>query len=66
MNIAVVGCGYVAESYVKTLVNYPDLKLIGAFDRDRSNLDAFCRRWKVPAFETRRLGAARSGAMAFP
>ena len=52
MNIAVVGCGYVAESYAKTLVNYPDLKLIGAFDRDRSNLEAFCRRWKVPAFES--------------
>ena len=52
MNIAVVGCGYVAESYAKTLVNYPDLKLVGAFDRNRSNLDAFCRRWKVPAFET--------------
>ena len=32
--------------------NYPDLKLVGAFDRDRSNLDAFCRRWKVPAFES--------------
>ena len=35
MNIAVVGCGYVAESYARTLANYPDLKLVGAFDRDR-------------------------------
>jgi predicted dehydrogenase len=52
MNIGVVGCGYVSESYARTLANYPDLKLVGAFDRNRSNLDAFCRRWKTPAFET--------------
>ena len=25
MNLAIVGCGYVAESYCKTLGNYPEL-----------------------------------------
>ena len=44
MNIAIVGCGYVAESYVKTLGNYPHLKLVGAYDRDDSNLRSFCQR----------------------
>jgi predicted dehydrogenase len=52
MNIAFVGCGYVAESYAKTLVNYPELKFVGAFDRDQSNLDAFCRHWNVRGFES--------------
>lgn len=41
MNLALVGCGYVAEFYVKTLVNYPELHLVGAFDRDAENLQSF-------------------------
>lgn len=45
MRIAVVGCGYVAESYGLTLSNYPELELIGAYDRLEQNLAAFCRRW---------------------
>ena len=48
MKIAVVGCGYVAESYAKTLSNYPELELIGAYDRNDQNLQAFCRRWSMP------------------
>lgn len=45
MNIAIVGCGYVADFYGKTLNSHPDLKLIGAYDRDESNLAKFCQRW---------------------
>ena len=45
MNIAIIGCGYVAEFYAKTLGNYPELELIGAYDRNDRNLQAFCRRW---------------------
>jgi predicted dehydrogenase len=47
MNIAIVGCGYVAEFYAKTLRNYPELKLSVAYDRNGQNLQAFCRRWSV-------------------
>src|SRR5262245_5521219 len=50
MKIAVIGCGYVAESYVKTLGNYPALELIGAYDRNDRNLQAFCRRWSAPGY----------------
>ena len=46
MNLAVVGCGYVAESYCKTLGNYPDLRLVGAYDIDTARLDIFCSRWQ--------------------
>jgi predicted dehydrogenase len=45
MNVAVVGCGYVAEFYGKTLGNYPDLRLVGAYDRKADNLQKFCQRW---------------------
>ena len=44
MNIAFIGCGYVAEFYFKTLSNYPDLKLIGAYDLNKQNLQIFCDR----------------------
>lgn len=43
MNLAVVGCGYVAEFYAKTLGNYPALRLAGAYDSNAANLDAFVR-----------------------
>ena len=44
MKIAVVGCGYVADSYAKTLANYPELELVGAYDRNEGNLESFSRR----------------------
>jgi len=50
MKIAVIGCGYVAEFYAKTLGNHPELELIGAYDRNDRNLQAFCRRWSIPGY----------------
>jgi predicted dehydrogenase len=47
MNIAIVGCGYVAEFYGKTLGNYPNLQLVGAYDNNERNLHAFCHHWSV-------------------
>ena len=32
--IALVGCGYVADFYVKTAVNHPELEIAGVMDRD--------------------------------
>ena len=45
MNLAIVGCGYVAEFYGKTLANYPELNLVGAYDNDPTKLDLFCSHW---------------------
>jgi predicted dehydrogenase len=50
MNCAFLGTGYVAEFYARTLPNHPELKLVGAFDRNGDNLKAFIRRWPVKAF----------------
>lgn len=50
MNVAIVGCGYVADFYGATLGNYPGLKLVGAHDRNAANLQAFCNRWSVQRY----------------
>lgn len=50
VNFAVVGCGYVADLYGKTLRSHPNLKLIGAYDRNATNLATFCRRWPARAY----------------
>lgn len=34
MNIAIVGCGFVADYYLATLPLHPELKLLGVMDRD--------------------------------
>ena len=41
MKIAIVGCGFVADYYLATLVNYPELHLAGVFDRDEERLARF-------------------------
>jgi predicted dehydrogenase len=50
MNIAVVGCGYVADLYGKTLDQYPYLALVGAYDSNEHNLSAFCNRLSAKAY----------------
>src|ERR1700724_1766870 len=50
MNIAVIGCGWVADAYGKTLENYPELKLVGAYDNNRENLESFSRRWSAKQY----------------
>jgi len=50
VNIAIIGCGYVAEFYGATLVNHPHLRLVGAFDTNADHLRAFTSRWACRAF----------------
>jgi len=50
MNLAIIGCGFVAEFYGKTLGNYPHLKLIGAYDCNANNLQSFLQRWPCRAY----------------
>ena len=54
MNIAIVGCGFVADYYLSTLPAYPELKLIGVTDRDPD------RALKFAAFH----GVSRFGSLA--
>ena len=52
MKLAIVGCGYVAEFYCKTLGNYPELKLVGAYDRSQRNLRSLCDLWSVRNYDS--------------
>ncbi len=52
MNFAIVGCGFVADYYMITLPNHPDLKLVGVHDRDPAAAARFSAFHKVPVFET--------------
>ncbi len=49
MNIAFVGCGYVADFYATTMQNHDGLRLAAVFDHDPVRLEAFSRHWKVKA-----------------
>jgi predicted dehydrogenase len=52
VNIALVGCGYVADLYAKTLCGHADLKLIGVYDSDRQRVERFAARWKTSKYGT--------------
>jgi predicted dehydrogenase len=53
--VALVGCGYVADFYVRTLAAHPHLELVGAADRDPDRAQRLSRRHGVRAYPT--LGA---------
>jgi len=52
LGFAVVGCGYVADFYLATYRNYPQLKLFGAMDRDQDRARAFGNFHGVPIYAT--------------
>ncbi len=41
MRIAIIGCGYVANFYLRTLGLYPNLQLLGVMDQDKTRATAF-------------------------
>ncbi|MHA1565563.1 MAG: Gfo/Idh/MocA family protein [Alphaproteobacteria bacterium] len=52
MNIAIVGCGYVADWYQQTLAGYLDLNLSGVYDRVADRTAAFSAMYDVPIYES--------------
>ncbi|KAH7012490.1 uncharacterized protein B0I36DRAFT_369647 [Microdochium trichocladiopsis] len=49
MNIAFVGCGFVAAYYADTLANHPELHPLAAYDIDTTRLSAFSKHYNIPA-----------------
>ncbi|SPF79471.1 Gfo/Idh/MocA family protein [Pseudoprimorskyibacter insulae] len=47
--IAIIGCGFVADLYMRSLATFPDIRLHGVFDINAARLAQFCDHWKVPA-----------------
>jgi predicted dehydrogenase len=52
MRVAIVGCGYVADFYLNTLCNHPELELAGVLDRDRARAARFASHYSLPSFDT--------------
>lgn len=52
MKLALVGCGYIAESYASALPHHPELRLVGAWDCDSERLAAFAKRWSCRQYES--------------
>ena len=52
MKIAFVGCGFVADYYVRTLAGYPSLELAGVMDRDRARAEKFAQFYSVPTYDS--------------
>ena len=52
MNIAFVGCGFVADFYMASLPLHPELTLTGVMDRDSTRANHFSDFYKVPVYET--------------
>ena len=52
MNIAIVGCGYVADCYLATLPRHPELKLIGVTDHDPDRAARFAAFHAVPRYDS--------------
>lgn len=48
--IAFIGTGFVADYYMTTLANHPQLQLAGVWDVDPDRLKQFCSYWNVRAY----------------
>lgn len=44
MRIGIVGCGYVADFYLSTMPNHPELELAGVVDQDGGRARRFAKR----------------------
>ena len=49
-NIAIVGCGYVADYYMATLSAYPRLNITGVFDIDKKRLEQFSQHHQLSTY----------------
>ncbi len=49
-NFAIIGCGFVADYYMKTLPNHPGLALAGVWDLDSARLGQFAAFHKARAY----------------
>jgi len=47
-NVVLIGTGFVADLYMRSFEQFPQLKILCAFDIDQARLNAFCAFWSVP------------------
>ncbi len=47
--LAIIGCGFVADLYMRSLALYPNIKIVCAYDQDKTRKDTFCAHWGLTA-----------------
>jgi len=47
--IAIIGCGFVADLYLRSFASFPNQSISGVFDTDTARLAQFCDYWKLDA-----------------
>ena len=50
--VTLIGCGFVADLYMRSFKTFPAVKVLGAFDRDPARMQAFCAHWGLTALPT--------------
>lgn len=65
-NISIIGTGFVADLYMRSLQTFPDIKILKVFDQDSVRLKAFSDFWKVPAAGSIEELAATDGTEVVP
>jgi len=63
--LAIIGCGFVADLYMRSLATFPHVQVAQVYDRDASRLKAFSDFWNVPTAESlpSLLGALPAGSL---
>ena len=46
--VAIIGTGFVADLYMRSLATFPDITVAAAYDINPERLSAFCAFWKIP------------------
>ena len=49
--VVVIGCGFVADLYMRSFETFPNVTVIGAYDVIATRAATFCSHWNVPAFK---------------
>jgi predicted dehydrogenase len=52
MRIAIVGCGFVANFYLRTLSLYPELELLGVMDQNEQRAEGFAKYFETKRFRS--------------
>lgn len=47
--VTLLGCGFVADLYMRSFKTFPHIQVFGAFDKDPARCAAFCAHWDIPA-----------------
>ncbi len=45
--VSIIGCGFVADLYMRSLATFPAVQVVAVFDRDAARCRAFCKFWNL-------------------